>query len=89
LTKNAPYKDEKRRPWRMVVAPNPDRCKRPMTVPRAAIVARPDCIRLRLGPDVPLVGVLLPELCSDAKRRSVPIPDMALVPQRCRLSPSG
>jgi hypothetical protein len=52
--------DEKRRPWRIMVAPYPDRCKPLVTVPRAAIssvmpflfVARPDCIRLRLGRDV-------------------------------------
>jgi hypothetical protein len=52
--------DEKRRPWRIMVAPNPDRCKPLVTVPRAAIrsvmpflfLARPDCIRLRLGRDV-------------------------------------
>jgi len=47
---------EKRRPWRTMVAPNPDRCKPPVTVPRAAIVARRDCIRLRLGRDIRLLG---------------------------------
>jgi hypothetical protein len=47
-----------------MVAPNPDRCKPLVAVPRAAIqlghallvVARPDSIRLRLGRDVRLLA---------------------------------
>jgi hypothetical protein len=38
-------------------------------------LSRPDRIRLRLGGNVCFVGVLLPELCGAAKRRSVPTTD--------------
>jgi hypothetical protein len=39
-----------------VVAPNADRRKPPVAVPRAAIVGGRNCIRLRLGRDVRLLG---------------------------------
>ena len=47
--------DEKRRPWHIMVAPNPDRCKLLVTVPRAVISS---VIPFRLAPDSQPLGVI-------------------------------
>jgi hypothetical protein len=55
--------DEKRRPCRIMVAPNPDRCKPLVTVPRAAISPVMPFFCLSPGPTASAYGLGVTSAC--------------------------